>query len=43
MPLCGGYPTLKSMSGLEELFEVMGLVIVKSTSTFTAFCVMSHK
>ena len=31
-----GYPNLKSASELQKLFEVMVLVIVKSTSTFTA-------
>ena len=38
VPPCGWeYPTLKSASELQKLFEVMGLVIVKTTSTFTAF------
>ena len=41
MPTCGWYPTLKSMSDLEKLFEIMGLVIVKST-TFIAVYVMSQ-
>ena len=35
-------PTLKSMSDLEKLFEVMGLVIVKSISTFPPFYVLSQ-
>ena len=30
------------MTNLQKFFEVMGLVIVKSTSTFTAFYVMPH-
>ena len=38
VPPCGWeYPTLKSASELQKLFEAMGLVIVKTTSTFTAF------
>ena len=36
VPSCGWeYPTIKSASKLQKLFEVMGLVIVKSTSNFT--------
>ena len=35
---CGWeYPTLKSVSELQKLFEIIGLVIVKSTFTFTGF------
>ena len=33
---------LKSISDLKTLFEVMALVIVKSTSTFPAFYVMFY-
>ena len=38
LPPCGWEdPTHKSESELQRFFEVMGLITVKSTSTFTAF------
>ena len=38
LPPCGWEdPTDKSASELQRFFEVMGLITVKSTSTFTAF------
>ena len=38
VPPCGWKdPTHKSASELQKLCEVMGVVIAKSTSTFTAF------
>ena len=38
LPPCGlEDPTDKSASELQRFFEVMGLITVKSTSTFTAF------
>ena len=43
MPPHGWNLTLKSVSDLQKSFEVMGLVIVKSTFTFTKFYVMPHK
>ena len=38
LPLCGWEdPTHKSASELQRFFEVMRLIIAKSTSLFTAF------
>ena len=42
-PPCVQYPTLKSVCDLQKLFELMKLVIVKSTSSFTVFYVILHK
>ena len=43
VPPCGQYPTLKSISDLKTLFEMMGLLIVKSTSNFPEFYVLFYK